>query len=177
MRVSLLVTAAVAVLLAGFQSAQGIIHEVIQGVLHFTRIAEYLHPGAGEFLLGSHAHTAGDDMRHIILENLVDRGTASSPMYCGIRYNLRAGDFLFVFVDIREQEKPALAEVRADVALDTALILQYYSNPHYNEPHFLFDKSIVLFLAWFLRGFHFTKARFDILKLLFEKFGLVFEHR
>ena len=52
-----------AVLLARLDSAcQGSCHQFGNAVLGLAREAKYLDPGRGEFLLGAHAHAAGDHM-------------------------------------------------------------------------------------------------------------------
>ena len=105
-------TAAFTVLLTSFQTAKGIVHKVIKGVLHFAGIAKYLYPCISKFLLGAHTHSAGNNMCHLVFEDLINRDTPSASMHCGIGNDLCAGDFPLFFIYIREKEKLALSEVR-----------------------------------------------------------------
>jgi len=115
-------TAAIAMILACIQAAQGIIHKIIQGSLHLAGISEYLYSCVRELLLRAHAHSAGNDMRYFMLKDLINRYASTPAMYSGIRHNARTGYFLLILVNIRKKKVFTLAKMRAYITMYTVFI-------------------------------------------------------
>jgi hypothetical protein len=61
-------------------------------------------------------------MRHLVLEDLINRDTPAASMHYGIRDNLGSSDLFLVLVNVRKEEKLALAEMRANITLNTLFI-------------------------------------------------------
>jgi len=115
-------TAAIAMILAGIQAAQGIIHKIIQGFLYLAGISEYLYSCVRELLLRAHTHSTGNDMRYFMLKDLINRYTSSSAVLGSIWHNASACDFLFILVNIRKKKVFTLAKMRAYITMDTIFI-------------------------------------------------------
>jgi hypothetical protein len=115
-------TTAIAMILAGIQATQGIVHKIIQGSLHLAGISEYLHSCVRELLLRAHAHSTGNDMRYFMLKDFINRNTSSSAVYSGIRDDARTGYFLLILVNIRKKKVFTLAKMRAYITMDTVFI-------------------------------------------------------
>ncbi len=54
------------VILTGIQTTQGIIHKIIQSILDSAQTPKNLNSGIREFLLRTHAHASGNDVRDLV---------------------------------------------------------------------------------------------------------------